>query len=100
MKFNNKWLKEIIDEEENADNPLKHVEDTGWFEDGGKYEYRDTVFKFDGKHYLVSESRSGSYYSDYYYESEDWSDDGEQDCAEVEMVAVTKHEWVAVGGRL
>lgn len=63
--------------------------------DGGKYEYKETIFEFGGKNYLVSESRSGSYYSDYYYESEDWSDDSEQICDEVEKVAITKYEWVA-----
>lgn len=93
MKFKNKWLKEILDGDESVDNPLKYVEDTGWIGDGGKYEYREIIFMFEGKNYLVSESRSGSYYSDYYYETEDWSDDGEQECDEVEKVPVTKYEW-------
>jgi DNA repair protein SbcC/Rad50 len=96
MKFNNKWLKEIVDEAWSEENPLEYVEDTGWVGDGGKYEYKETIFKFESKYYLISESRSGSYYSDYYYETEDWSDDGEQDCNEVKKVVVEKYEWVPV----
>lgn len=96
MKFKNKWLKEIIGEDSSKDNPLEYVEDTGWVGDGGKYETKETVFKHNGKHYAIYESRSGSYYSDYWYDSDDWSDDGEQDCAEVEKVAITKYEWHSV----
>jgi hypothetical protein len=96
MKFKNKWLKEIIDECDGDDNPLEYVEDTGWIGDGGKYEYKEIIFKFENKYYLISESRSGSYYSDYYYESEDWDNNSEQNCDEVEKVAVTKYEWKPV----
>ena len=37
MKFKNKWLKEIIDDDVCNDNPLEYVESTGWVGDGGKY---------------------------------------------------------------
>ena len=93
MKFKNKWLKEIIGEDWSKGNPLEYVESTGWVGDGGKYENRETVFKYEGKYYVVYDYRSGSYYSFYYYDSEDWNDEGEQDCKEVEKVAITKYEW-------
>ena len=84
MKFKNKWLKEIISEDSSKDNPLNMSRTRAGLGMADKYETKETVFKHDGKHYAIYESRSGPYYSDCWYDSDDWSDDGEQDCAEVE----------------
>ncbi len=44
------------------------VEDLGW-DDEGKYQYGGSVVKdtTDDTHFMITQSRSGSYYSDYYY---------------------------------
>ncbi len=68
-----------------------------WIDDG-KYSHQDIVFKSkdDGKFYMVSHGRSGSYFTDYYYDWEDWGDTVE--CCEVEERSVTKTSWVCVEG--
>lgn len=46
---------------------MEEVEDNDWIDDG-KYSYSSSVYKCDqGNHFEISQSRSGSYYSDYYY---------------------------------
>jgi exonuclease SbcC len=88
MKFKTEWLLPLINED--GDTPLELVEDGDW-EDDGKYQYRDVIFKYDDKFYRVTDSRSGSYFSDYYYGHEDWGD--EIECPEVEKIEVVTHEW-------
>jgi hypothetical protein len=60
----------------------------------GKWERREIIFSFCGKNYTLVSSRSGSYYSDYYYASEDWPD--EQECLEVVPVSRTITTWEMV----
>jgi len=43
------------------------VVDSGDWIDDGKYSFREDVVKYDGKFYKISQSRSGSYYTDYDY---------------------------------
>ena len=46
---------------------VTEVEEDDWT-DEGKYSYSRAVYKCDqGNHFMVHSSRSGSYYSDYYY---------------------------------
>ena len=46
---------------------ITEVEEDNWTDDG-KYSYSSAVYKCDqGNHFMVHSSRSGSYYSDYYY---------------------------------
>ena len=47
---------------------IEEVEDLGW-DDEGKYQYGGSVVKdtTDNTHFMITQSRSGSYYSDYYY---------------------------------
>ena len=90
MKFSGKELKAYINED---DSILKYVDETEWI-DEGKYSYKNYIFEFEGKNYLISDSRSGSYFSDYSYGSEYW--DKEQECQEVQKVTVTKYEWKPV----
>lgn len=52
----------------------------------GKYEYADLVFKYNDKFYCSTDGRTGSYYSEYYYKSEDWEDEVEVS----EVAPVTK----------
>lgn len=56
-------LREIWDEEEYD----KLVEDGDWI-DEGKRSYRSSVMQIGEKYYDVQECRSGSYFTDYYYE--------------------------------
>lgn len=71
------------------------VEDGDWISDG-KYDHCSQVVKHlpSGKHYTYTLGRSGSYYSDYYYDYEDTV----PDMLEVKQVTktVTVTEWEAV----
>lgn len=96
MKFKNRYLKELFSEDMSDENPLEFIEDGGWRGNGGKYENRELIFKFEEKFYSVCDSRSGSYFTSYYHESDDWRNDGEQDCNEVEKTVVTTYKWTAV----
>ncbi len=58
-----KKLLAMFDEEDDA---LKTVKDGDWRDDG-KWSHRVVVVEHDGKFYKISQSRSGSYYTDYYY---------------------------------
>lgn len=84
---------EFEDEEldsEYKDTYIKIIEVGDWISEG-KYEYCWWVFEYNDKYYMLTNSRSGSYYSDYYYGSDDW--DGVVDCDEVERVEVVTHDW-------
>lgn len=71
------------------------IVDSGDWIDDGKYSYKETVFKADdGNFYSLISSRSGSYFSDYYYDSEDWGD--EVEVSQVEKIAVTKIVWCSI----
>jgi len=71
------------------------VEVGEWIDDGsGKYQNQFTIFEYDGRFFELHISRTGSYYSDYYYSSEDWGD--EVECHEVEKKEIITHKWVAV----
>jgi hypothetical protein len=63
----------------------------GEIEDQGKYQYQSDVYVCDqGNHFMITNSRSGSYYSDY--------EPGEPHVYQVEPKVVTKTfvEWHAV----
>lgn len=92
MKFKNKWLKEFLNEDQSDDNPLEFVDQNDW-EGSGKYQTKEVIFKYEGKFYMICDSRTGSYYSDYCYDSEDWENDDEQECKEVEKIEVIMYEW-------
>lgn len=42
------------------------IEEDDWIAEG-KYQYQELVFKIEGSYYAISQSRSGSPFSDYYY---------------------------------
>lgn len=71
------------------------IEDGQWVS-GGKYEYCTQVVKelATGKFYQYDLSRSGSYYTDYYYSHEDYL----PEIYEVQKVTktITIDEWVPV----
>lgn len=72
---------------------LAFVEEGVW-RDEGKYSYKEYYFEHEGVFYCVSDSRAGSYFSDYYYGHSDWSDMVE--CIRVEKRSVVRQEWEVV----
>ena len=75
------------------DDSLIIVESLEWVSDG-KYELGSVVFKNkEGQFFQIHDNRTGSYYTDYYFGHEDWSDEVEAD--EVVPVQKTITEYVA-----
>ncbi len=70
---------------------LTFVEATEW-DDEGKYQYQDIIFKADDKHYMFTIGRSGSYFSHYEY---DFSEDNDRmvECVEVTKKTKTIEYW-------
>ena len=66
------------------------VVDDGHWEAEHKYEYKSLIFKYKDKFYELSVSRSGSYYTEYYY---DWEVVDEFECPEMEQVTITQEIW-------
>lgn len=78
---------------EDYDGDLTVVEIGDWVSEG-KYESCEVIFTDGERYYCATAMRSGSYYSDYMYESE-WND-GDADVEEVAKVAVVRTEWQPV----
>jgi|WetSurMetagenome_2_1015567.scaffolds.fasta_scaffold133261_1 hypothetical protein len=97
MKFKTNIIKESImykcDSEDENGHKIKFIEESGWI-DEGKYSYNSWIFQYQDKYYIVYDSRSGSYFSDYCNDSDDWGEYIE--CDEVEKKEKITHEWVAV----
>jgi hypothetical protein len=70
-----KELKPFLNEME--DTELFQLVHEGEFEVEGKWQHQQIIFREVGKEQLygVTVSRSGSPYSDYYYQMDDWRDD-------------------------
>lgn len=72
---------------------FKLIEQSEWV-DEGKYQYQDTIFEYGGKMWMLSVSRSGSYFSDYYY---GFAEEHRGETAhEVEKKEKVTYEWVKV----
>lgn len=70
------------------------VERSPW-EDEGKYQFMSVILqdKTDGTYWRYWITRSGSYFTEYYY---DYSDVSKVEIEQVEKVEVTVTEWKAV----
>lgn len=81
---------------ENGDSPNEYFEivECGEWEQDHKLQYKDTIFKFGNGFYRLVSGRSGSPFTDWYYESEDWGSIVE--CNEVEEVEVVKRVWKTI----
>ena len=90
MKFLKEDLLVITDECDVEEKGMFFVEATEWVADY-KFQNRQVIFKYDGKYYAIEESRSGSPFSEYHYDSEYWSN--EVECDEVEKVEIVTYEW-------
>ena len=69
MKINPELKQKIIEfVTEGEDHPeIEEVEEGDWTEQG-KYSYCETIVKVGEDYYGVSQSRSGSYFTDYHYD--------------------------------
>lgn len=95
MKFKKEHLRDavlngVVGE---TDHGITLIEEGQWASEG-KYERAAYIFQFEGKFYRVKDSRTGSYFTDYFYESGGWRD--EVECEEVEKVEVISHQWKRV----
>lgn len=88
MKFKKEDM--IMVEEDDCVGEFKVINQDDWTADH-KYQHMTTIFEYDSKFYALHSARSGSPFTDYYYESEDWGD--EIDCAEMEEVEVVTKKW-------
>jgi hypothetical protein len=68
------------------------IEQSEWTQDG-KYQHQETIFRFKDKFFSIYAGRSGSPFTDWYYESEDWGKT--VDAQEVHKAEVTTYQWVA-----
>jgi len=71
------------------------IEKSEW-EDNGKWQHQDIIFKWkaDGKIYSLAHGRSGSYYTDWYWEVQEGDHDGM--VTEVRQVEKVVKTWEAV----
>lgn len=94
MKFKKEILNEIMYLTLNEDyNGFILIDEGEWVQDG-KYQYKTIIFKFKEKYYMLSDTRSGSPFTDWCYDSDNWSD--EVDCMEVKSKKITTTIWEAV----
>ena len=82
-------------EEDNDVKSFEIIEEGDWVQNG-KYQDREIIFKdvSNNKFYALYSTRSGSPFTDWYYSSNDWSD--EVEVVEVKKVEKITHEWVMV----
>lgn len=62
---------DAINEEENFEPDLKVIELGDW-SSNDKYDYKTNIFQYKNKFYTHDSSRSGSYFTDYETESDDF----------------------------
>lgn len=91
MKFKKEDMIRLT--EEDPSEGFEIVEEGDWTQDH-KCQFKDWIFKHEGKFYSLTESRSGSPFTDWYYASEDWGSQVEVE--EVEPVEVKITQWKVV----
>lgn len=64
MPYTNAEIAEMFNDE---DPELTIINEGSWIDDG-KYSFRTSYVKIEDKYYEIEQSRSGSYYTDYYYD--------------------------------
>ena len=69
------------------------IEEDEWTQDH-KYQLKDWIFKYEGKFYQLTENRSGSPFTDWFYGSDYW--EAEVEVEEVEPVEVKITQWKVV----
>ena len=92
IKITSKQAEEIVFD----DTEEFEIVDIGEWVGEGKYEFCRVILLKDNKNYRLDISRSGSYFTDWYY---CWKDTDSYDCPEVEQVEIKKMEWRLVSRR-
>ena len=92
MKFKKESLLELMGLRKNGitEDGLKLIDEGKW-QSEGKYEAITYIFQFEDSFYWVHDSRTGSYHSEYYYDSQNWKD--EIECSKVRPQEITTIEW-------
>lgn len=91
MKFKKEDMISIT--EDDAPIGFEVIEAGEWTQDY-KYQLKDWIFRYEGRFYQLTESRSGSPFTDWYYDSDDWK--AEVEVEEVEPVEVKITQWKVV----
>lgn len=92
MKLTQKQVNQLFSEEEiEVEGVTLTTVEEGDFEQDGKFQSADIIFTDGEKHYRSYVYRSGSPFTDWYYE-----DYGDADVDEVEKREVTVTKWVGV----
>lgn len=84
MKLDAKIVKELFCDDYD-DSIYEVIEEGDWTQDH-KYQWRTLIFKFEGLLYSISTNRSGSPFTDWYYE---WEDTKEFEAYRVEPITKT-----------
>jgi hypothetical protein len=92
MKIKSKLAKKLMFRDTGDEMDGFVVKDPGEWIDEGKYSHKETIVKFGESYYSIFDSRSGSYFSDYYNDSDDWGEEIEID--EVIPKQITKTIYV------
>ena len=92
IKITGKQAEEITFEDTEE---FKVIEIGDWVSEG-KYEHCRVIFLKGNKYYELHVSRTGSYFTDWYY---CWEYTDSYECEEVEQVEVKKMEWRLVSRR-
>lgn len=91
MKFNKEDMLRITEEDPSVG--FEVIEAGEWTQDC-KYQLKDWIFRYEGRFYQLTDSRSGSPFTDWYYDSDDWA--AEIEVPEVEEVEVKITQWKVV----
>lgn len=85
---------EYLCNDENYDCGIIHIVEEEDWQDEGKYQTSEVIFKYnDGKFYSYIRCRHGNYYSGYETEEYEYAD---KDAIEVCKKQVIREEWVSV----
>jgi hypothetical protein len=98
MDFNYDDLHDsVLYGESNKELDLIVIDQSSWEQDG-KYQNQETIFKHNDKYYTISQTRSGSPFSEWHYEDIEIDEDGNVYCEEVFLMEHIKQYWSANDG--
>ena len=69
------------------------IDEGDWYKSSPKSESKDIVFQYEDRYYMLSDERSGSYFTDYYCTHTDWPLNGDIECPEVQKVQKIIESW-------
>lgn len=99
MQITLRQLRDIYFEDSDYQDGGKFVKvEEGEWKDDGKYQSCKIIFKdtTTDKHYSYWVSRSGSYFSEWYYDQFDYNLDGKEEVSEVKLQEVIIKKWMPI----